>query len=329
MRRFVRQVAFCIAPARADPPGLPILLPCTGIQESMRMFIQQYLRIAVLCAVSLGAAAPAVAQQDSLAAGLTQLASSVESQLALQQRCVARAERLQQELLALQSAAPVNTAAVAETQSLIDAARKCVDSRASRANTLAAQLLQGQTDLAATTGADAGQIAAQVEQLRAAERERFAVEAEITRTENQLARLNLDPLANASRISAREDTLLALRARLSDTRREITTIGSALQSIEIAAAEAAAAAASAVLSWSIPTTRENGTPLLPGDIGGYEIYMLSESTGESVVIVLRDPFAVRHTVDALPPDTYHFSIAAFDNKGQFSQLSDVVAKVIR
>jgi len=293
------------------------------------MSIQQYLRAAALCAALCVAAPSAIAQQASLAAGLAQLASGVENELAIQQRCMTRADRLQQELLALQSAAPVNTAAVAETQSLLDKARYCMDVRGRRANSLAAQLLQGQKDLAASTGADPAQIAGQVEQLRGAERERLAIEAEITRAENQLARLNLDPIANASRISVSEENLLALRARLSDTRREITTIASTLQSFEIAATEAAAAAAAAVLSWSIPTTRENGTPLLPSDIGGYEIYMLSESTGESAVIVLRDPLSVSYTVEALPPDTYHFSIAAFDNKGKFSQLSDVVAKVIR
>jgi len=85
---------------------------------------------------------------------------------------------------------------------------------------------------------------------------------------------------------------------------------------------------SAMLNWSVPTTRSNGAPLSMAEIAGYEIYLLAESTGETSVIALDDGSMTSYTIDGLSADTYHFSMAAKDSDGNLSALSAVVSKVI-
>ena len=85
---------------------------------------------------------------------------------------------------------------------------------------------------------------------------------------------------------------------------------------------------SAVLSWSVPTTRADGQPLAMSELSGYEVYMLSESTGESRVITIDDPLSTTQTIDGLTPDTYHFAVTAIDASGLISELSSPVSKQI-
>jgi len=106
-----------------------------------------------------------------------------------------------------------------------------------------------------------------------------------------------------------------------------TAIGTVTVSVS-APALPEAANASAVLSWNAPTTRADGSPLTMADIDGYEIYVLSESTGETATITLDDGAASSYTLDNLPADTYHFSMAAKDTQGNLSALSAVVSKTI-
>ena len=85
----------------------------------------------------------------------------------------------------------------------------------------------------------------------------------------------------------------------------------------------------AQLSWSIPTTRANGTPLTPSELSGYEIYMLSESSGESTVFTVHDSLVSSYTVSNLNPGIYHFSMSAQDTTGKLSALSTVVSKTLQ
>jgi hypothetical protein len=86
---------------------------------------------------------------------------------------------------------------------------------------------------------------------------------------------------------------------------------------------------SALLSWSVPTTRANGTPLAVSELSGYEIYVLSESTGESTVISVPDPLLTTYTLNGLPGDIYHFAVGAVDTGGLISDLSGIVSKDLR
>ena len=85
----------------------------------------------------------------------------------------------------------------------------------------------------------------------------------------------------------------------------------------------------AKLSWSIPTTRANGSPLAPGELAGYEIYVLRESSGESTVLKVNNPLDSTYTVSGMAPDVYHFSMSAQDTAGKLSALSAVVSKNVQ
>lgn len=88
------------------------------------------------------------------------------------------------------------------------------------------------------------------------------------------------------------------------------------------------ASGSAVLSWTVPTSREDGSPLAASELAGYEIYLLAESTGETQVITISNPLATSYTVSGLPADVYHFSMAAKDRHGRLSPLSTIVSKKV-
>jgi hypothetical protein len=85
---------------------------------------------------------------------------------------------------------------------------------------------------------------------------------------------------------------------------------------------------STTLSWSIPTTRENGDPLGPRELQGYEIFYTAEVDGTTASVYIDDPYTTSHTLDGLNPDTYHFAITAHDINGLQSALSDIVSTVV-
>ena len=108
-----------------------------------------------------------------------------------------------------------------------------------------------------------------------------------------------------------------------------TATGTATVSVSAAPAPPpVATAGSAILSWSIPTTRADGSPIAISEIAGYEIYVLAEGTGVSSVITVTSGTTTTYTVTGLSPDTYDFSMAAKDTAGNLSALSPVVAKII-
>ncbi|MBP8924962.1 MAG: fibronectin type III domain-containing protein [Pseudomonadales bacterium] len=85
---------------------------------------------------------------------------------------------------------------------------------------------------------------------------------------------------------------------------------------------------SATLSWSVPTTRANGSLLAPSELAGYEIYITTEKSGTSTVVEIPDPLKFSHKLRNLAPDTYHFAVSALDTNGMTSELSRVVTKTI-
>ena len=83
------------------------------------------------------------------------------------------------------------------------------------------------------------------------------------------------------------------------------------------------------LSWSVPTVREDGSPLLLTEISRYEIYYFVEGDPVSdAVINIDEPSATEHSVEGLSSGTYHFSIATFDESGQSSAISETVSATI-
>lgn len=83
------------------------------------------------------------------------------------------------------------------------------------------------------------------------------------------------------------------------------------------------------LSWQAPATRENGDPLLPTEIAGFEIYFYEESCNsscESILTVDKDIFSKALTL--AEPGTWHFAIAVIDTQGLKSDLSNPVSVAV-
>lgn len=83
-------------------------------------------------------------------------------------------------------------------------------------------------------------------------------------------------------------------------------------------------------SWTIPTSREDGSPLLTSDIQGYEIYYYKSGTpqNQGTVITVNGATQTSHTTGNLSAGTYYFAISSIDNNGVYSQLSNYVAVTV-
>lgn len=81
------------------------------------------------------------------------------------------------------------------------------------------------------------------------------------------------------------------------------------------------------LSWTIPSTRENGSALRLSELSGYEIYYYQEGTssgaGEVVPVSGGTNTSTQVTING--SGTYYFAIAARDQAGLLSNLSNYVA----
>lgn len=79
----------------------------------------------------------------------------------------------------------------------------------------------------------------------------------------------------------------------------------------------------AQLSWTIPTTRADGTALTASELAGYEIYYTNDAGSVSAVVPVSGGSAVSTTVSSLASGSYSFSISAIDTSGLKSALSTV------
>lgn len=79
----------------------------------------------------------------------------------------------------------------------------------------------------------------------------------------------------------------------------------------------------ASLSWTIPTTRADGTPLTASELAGYEIYYTTDTGSVSAVVPVTGGSANSTTVSSLKSGNYSFSISAVDTNGLKSALSTV------
>jgi predicted phage tail protein len=81
---------------------------------------------------------------------------------------------------------------------------------------------------------------------------------------------------------------------------------------------------SAQLSWTIPSTRTNGTPLTMSELSGYEIYYTNDLGTVSKTVTVSGGSLSTYTLSNIAAGTYHFAISAIDTSGQKSSLSSVV-----
>lgn len=79
----------------------------------------------------------------------------------------------------------------------------------------------------------------------------------------------------------------------------------------------------AKLSWTIPTTRADGTPLTASELAGYEVYYTNDTGSVAAVVPVSSGSAISTTVSSLASGNYSFSISAIDTSGLKSALSTV------
>jgi hypothetical protein len=82
------------------------------------------------------------------------------------------------------------------------------------------------------------------------------------------------------------------------------------------------------LKWLIPLTRENGDPLSPSELRGYEIYVVHEESNADRIIAVNDATIDNYVVEDLAEGTHHFAIVAIDINGLKSALSESVSKIV-
>lgn len=84
----------------------------------------------------------------------------------------------------------------------------------------------------------------------------------------------------------------------------------------------------AQLTWTIPTTRADGTALAVSELAGYEVYYTNDSGSVSVTLSVSGASTVSTTVASLTTGNYYFSISAVDSTGLKSALSSVVTYTV-
>lgn len=92
----------------------------------------------------------------------------------------------------------------------------------------------------------------------------------------------------------------------------------------VSAATSAYTSKSVRLSWDIPTTRADNTPISVTELAGYEIAYLA-SDGVITHIPIDDPLTTSHIIANLAPDDYRFFVFSYDSENRTSAASEVVA----
>ncbi len=89
---------------------------------------------------------------------------------------------------------------------------------------------------------------------------------------------------------------------------------------------------SAVLSWSAPATRVNGTGIDMGELDRYVIRYgqdIEDLSGEVVIDGAASDAEMSYTVSNLDAGTWYFTIQVQDTEGLVSEPSEPVSKTIR
>lgn len=85
---------------------------------------------------------------------------------------------------------------------------------------------------------------------------------------------------------------------------------------------------SATILWSPPLEKENGEPLTPDELSGFQIYYGSVDNPYENVVSIDSPYTTSYIISGLPVGEYSFSIVAVDATGRTSTFSNTVVKSI-
>jgi hypothetical protein len=83
----------------------------------------------------------------------------------------------------------------------------------------------------------------------------------------------------------------------------------------------------ATLSWVAPTANEDDSPLT--DLAGYVIHCWNASGQHLEPVYVSDPEATRYEVRNLPPGRYHCAVAAINENGNESELSNMLSRTVQ
>lgn len=77
------------------------------------------------------------------------------------------------------------------------------------------------------------------------------------------------------------------------------------------------------LTWTPPTSRQNGDSLSMAEIGGFEVYYFADGTpsGSGTVVNINDPLSTSYTTPVLSSGIWYFSLAVYDINGVYSDFS--------
>ena len=83
------------------------------------------------------------------------------------------------------------------------------------------------------------------------------------------------------------------------------------------------------VNWTPPTEREDGSPLAPSEIYGYEVFYDTVSPPDSGQVQnVNDGTAKTHLITDLPPATWYAGVKTVDTEQQVSDLSNIVSFTI-
>ena len=97
-------------------------------------------------------------------------------------------------------------------------------------------------------------------------------------------------------------------------------------SIKVVASSIASPTGSATLTWNVPTTNTNGTPLT--NLAGYYLRYGTSTNDLSEQVQIADPGDTSYTIAKLTPGVWYFGISAYTASGQQSSLSNIASATI-
>lgn len=78
------------------------------------------------------------------------------------------------------------------------------------------------------------------------------------------------------------------------------------------------------IQWERPILRDNGDPLYPEELQGYEIKLVEQVSGDTTTIDVPDGYATSFTTEPLQPGVYVITLRAYDEGGAYSTESEPV-----